>query len=209
MLTICLLTLSLTADPKAVESTRPAAVLPTATCSRPLIKVTEPSNVSAVSPSEIAESLAIVTLLRRWERSSQNRAEWSRSEREEFRQRMKANFNEHSVAAVEQLTGHLEHDWLCETFAWRLADRSPDQICLEGTPRDETERLFYGSLRVWLNADRGVPEQIVVVTRNQVHRVAWQSDVYLKNDHVQLVRFENEVPPAPKAVVKTANARIE
>lgn len=207
MLTICFLALPLMADPAVTHPTAPPRAIPVATCSRPLVKVTQPSTVSAVSPAEIADSLTIATVLRRWERSAQMGTEWSRSQREEFRQRIKSNFNEHSVAAVEHLSGRVNRDWLSETYAWRLVDRSPDQICVEGTPRDETERLFYASVRVWLNNDSGLPEQIVVVSRNQAHRVAWRSETSSNPDNVQLVRFENDVPPAPKAVVRTANAR--
>jgi hypothetical protein len=203
MLILFMLALPWMADPAASDQAvqRPKAI-PVATCSRPPIQITQPPTVSALSPTEIADALTIATLLRRWERSVQDNPEWSRSQREEFRRRMQQQFN-------EQLIGHVKRDTLCKVYDWRIVDHSPEQICLEATPRDETERLFYGSVRVWLDAENAIPERIAIVSRNQVHRIAWQSENTRRHESIQLVHFEDDVPPSPRTLLRTANARVD
>ncbi len=180
-----------------------------ATCSRPVVTVTMPSAVAASRPSQIVDARTISNLLRKWERATRNAPEWSRSQREVFRKQIHEDFNEHSVAAAEQLVGQVNESRLCEMYHWRIVDRTRDCVCLEATPRDDTERLFYAALRVTITTGNWTPEQIVVVGRNQVARVAWLSETVPKKESLQLVRFESDVPPSPSGFLRTANARGE
>ncbi len=208
MLEICLLALSWMADPAAIERSGPNALTPLATCARPAVLVTEANTVCALTPARQADSPAITTWLRRWERATRNAPERSRSEREEFRRQIHEEFNEHALAAVEQVVGQVKADQLNELFEWRIVERTRDRVCLEATPRDEMERLFYRSLRISLEADTAIPEQLVIVNRNQLRRTVWQADQDSANP-IELVHFENDVPPAPKVLLKTANAQVD
>ena len=180
-----------------------------ATCSRPVPKIAQPQNVTALSPTDIKSAQEIADLLLRWEQAQQDVPHWSRSHREEFRRRTQAGLNEHSIAAAEQLMGQVEAKWLSETYIWRIVDRRRKPIVLEAIPKDETERLFYSSLRVSLAPEDCLPEQITVVSRFQTEKVVWQSGETPTNDAVQLVHFENDIPPAPSNLVRTASARLE
>jgi hypothetical protein len=209
MLQICLLALPWLADPALSGPTVSGLGLPFATCARPAAMVIKPNPMSAFSVTSDTDSKAINRWLSRWEKATRYTPDRSRSEQEEFRQRIHAEFNEHTLAAVEKLVGHIHLFGLKKEFDWRIVDQNVDAVCLEATPLDELERLFYGSLRVSLDPETGSPIKLVVIGRNQFPRTVWQSEDSQAIDQIELVHFENDVPPAPNSVVRTADVRVE
>jgi len=197
------------ADPAAIQPARYDVVKPFATCIRPAMIVVEPNTVCAVPSPRSLDTRSIAIWLRNWERATRNSPESSRSQREDFRRRIHEEFNEHTAAAVEQFVGHVKESRLTETYDWRIVEQTGEQVCLEAIPRDETERLFYGSLQVMLAADSGTPERLVVVSRNRSLRMVWQSEPRLEDARIHLVNFEDGVPPAPNALVRTADSRVD
>lgn len=208
MLEFCLLVLPWMADPAIFERSRSDVTTPLATCVRPAALVFEANTVCALSPRPASDPKLINKWLKRWESATRNVPERSRSERDEFRRQIHENFNEHTLAAAEQLFGQVKANRLNETFDWRIIERTGEQVCLEAIPRDEMERLFYGSLQVSLEAESGIPVQLIIVGRNRNRQIVWQSDRGLKNE-IEMVHFENDVPPAPKTLIKTAEARVK
>jgi hypothetical protein len=136
--------------------------------------------------------------MKRWETASHAVRDHSRSQREELRRTVHQEFNEHAAAAVEQMVGRITLTTLTQLFDWRIVEINQQQVSLEAIPRDSTERLFYRSLRVVLSADDACLRKVGVVSRKDVFQVVWQADNPQENHAVQLVRFEDEVPPAPR-----------
>ena len=209
MLEFCLLALPWVIDPALVQRTGREIAAPMATCVRPAMMVVEPNLVCASSKIHLSEMSAVSNCLRRWEHATTQTPERSRSQREDFRRRMQEDFNEHTAAAIEQLMGRVHEKSLTAIHEWQFVERTGDCIFLEAIPKDETERLFYGSLRVSIVAESGILEQLTVVDRNHSHRIAWRSERPVKDERIQLVRFENGIPPAPNAPLRTANLRVD
>lgn len=213
MLESFLLTIAWGLDPGAIEpGERQATTMSAATIVRPAALLAEPRPSCAFSTMTNAKPILVSTRLKRWEQATQNSPEMTRSQKEEFRRRLHVEFNAHTAAAVEQLLGRIDERRLAELYEWRIAETNGDLVCLEAIPKDSTEQLFYGSLRVWLHAANGTAEKIVVVSRNQIQRIVWRAEGE-KDEHdehpVQLVQFEDDVPPAPSETLRTANSRLE
>lgn len=209
MLEFCLLALPWGVDPAIAVRSNPDSVPPIATCVRPAVMVAEPNTVCSLSMSRIADVPIIEAALQHWEIATKNAPEKSRSDREEFRRKILEEFNEHTAVAVELLAGRIRQRQLLEAFNWRLIEKTAERVHLEAVPKDETERLFYGSLRVSIEPDKGVLDQLIVVTRNHSHRIVWQAERPDKRNRIQLVRFENAVPPSPKSLLRTADSRVD
>jgi hypothetical protein len=214
MFELCLLAIAWGLDPVAIQPRERSVVISAATMVRPAALVAEPGPACACSTTNLSDPQMASTWLRRWEQASRKVPEFSRSQREEFRHRLHDEFNEHTSAAVEQLLGRVKEHSLTENFEWQIAAKNGDQICLEAIPHDPLERLFYGSLRVSLDVTNGTVQKIVVIGRNQIQRVVWQADGLQDEnrnheDRIQLVQFEDGVPPAPSQTLRTAGSRFE
>ena len=56
----------------------------------------------------------------------------------------------------------------------------------------------------------GTAEKIVVIGRNQTQRIVWQAENRQDDDRVQLVQFEDPVPPPAECeTLRTANSPLE
>lgn len=150
-----------------------------------------------------------VDWLRKWERAMRDAPDPDRSHREEFRQSVHVEFNQHTAIAAEQFVGRIDADQLIENFEWTVSRQPGESVSLEATPRDETEQLFYGSFRVWMSADDGVLERIVAVGRNRKQRTIWQPETAATFPEIRFASFEDRIPPAPKSLVRTAAARLD
>jgi hypothetical protein len=209
MLKLCVLALAWMVEPKTFESTNSELAPPLATCVRPAVMVIEARTSCAQSPASESDSRQVKKWLIRWENGARELPVRSRSEREEFQQRIHETFNEHTLAAAELLVGHVKAKRLNESFEWRIVEKTRREICLEAIPRDEIERLFYGSLRVSLDTETGVPNQLIIIGRNPMARTVWQPNRRWNPNQIELVHFENDVPPAPLTLVRTADARLD
>ncbi len=209
MFEFCLLVLLWTVDPNIVERSARNVAEPISTCARPPVRVIDPSSDHVSSRHRVTDEREIAVRLRRWERATRDTPAWSRSQQEEFRSSIQRDFNEHTTVAAEQFVGLVNLKWLNETYNWRILERSDHRVILEAIPRDETERLFYGSFRISLSANDGSPDSIVLTGRNQNQQTIWKSDRQPNTEVIHLARFENDVPPAPRLLLRTANARVD
>lgn len=204
---LCLLALSWVADPAAPYPGQPPSVA--ATCVRPAIGIVTADSNCAIKCDTAFGSVPTKPWLTRWERATRDVSDRSRSERDEFRRQRKEVFNEHVLAAVEYLTGRVKAAELDQTYTWRMVDQSPQTVSLEGIPRDELEQLFYASVRVTLSSRTGTLEELTIISRNQPPRIAWQPVSPTTENSIELVRFENGVPPSPSAPIRTADVRTD
>ncbi len=196
-------------DPVPVEKSTRIRSNTISTCARPLAKTVEPDSGHATflrSGDEVAE---ISSWLKKWEASTNGQQAWSRSRLEEFQQSIQREFNKHTAVAAEQLIGQVDSDRLKEAFQWSIAERTDGRLVLEAFPYDETDRLFYRSFRISLNVSDTVPDRIIVVGRNQLQRMVWQSGERSDADRIQLVNYEEHVPPAPIRLLRTADSRVD
>lgn len=209
MLEFILFALPWMADPTLTGSL-PREVNPTiTTCARPAAVVIESKSACASARTNQTERNTTNAWLTRWEIATQDLPDRNRSAREVFRSQIAEAFNEHTGAAAEQLVGRVTADQLNKVFHWRIVESDQEHVCLEAVPRDEFERLFYGSLRISLNSANGNPEELIVIGRNRVPRVVWQPDRVRTDKQIELVHFESDVPPAPVSFIRTADVRIE
>ena len=194
------------ADPGLAEQSSGSGKSTITTCARPMPKLIARVGDHASDLSEAVHEP--VDWLRKWERAMHDAPDPDRSHREEFRQSVHVEFNQHTAIAAEQFVGRVDADRLIENFEWTVSRRPGESVSLEATPRDETERLFYGSFRVWLSANDGVPERIVAVGRSRKQRTIWQPETAATLPEIRFASFEDRIPPAPKSLIRTA-ARID
>ena len=209
MLEICLLALFWMSDPGASAHTGVPATLLQATCVRPVALVSQAGLPCASIISGHTSVCSATDWLERWKNSTNQFPDRSRSEREEFRRSVRDAFNEHAVAAAELLVGRVDVNRLNDTFNWRIIESSHEWTCLEAVPKDDMERLFFRSLRMTLDAKNGVPKQLVIIGRNQPARTVWKDSRIERENSIELVHFENEIPPSPKELIRTADSRVE
>lgn len=209
MLELFLLALPWMADPAYPSGPTSSVSTSLATCSRPIISVIKPEPISASASTGAIDPAIISRCLQSWELTSRDCLDRSRSEQDEFRRRIHESFNEHTLAAAERLIGRVDASDLKDRFAWRVVSQDLDEICLEAVAKDELERLFYSSVRIWLSAMQGDLQKIVVIGRNQSQATVWQCESPAQKTEIQLVHFENHVPPPPNSIVRTANVRLD
>ena len=197
MLSIWMILFFTASDSDAVRSIDSSNAVATTLCARQTIRTAEPSQTSAAGLACPSNPKLVNEWLSKWETASKRSKERTRSEKEDFRRRVQAAFNEHAVAAVEQLIGSVTAKSLNNDFFWRITKSTPYEVCLEAIPKDEMEQLFYGSMRVTLSQPAGTPQQLLITNRNQQSQIVWRSDPAPKRSQVQLIRFENEIPPSP------------
>lgn len=164
-----------------VEATLPA------TCARPVAKLVAPKIEHVAGATRSTDCRQIALWLRRWEQTSRHQPTFSRARRDVLRHRVVTHVNVHAATAIEQLAGRIEVTKLREAFAWTIVDHDAGRVCLEAAPRDETECLFYGSIRVWLDETDGALNQLQVVNRSGETRFVWKNDVVPEPSPIQLV----------------------
>ena len=209
MLKFCLLAIFWMSDPSTTLRTGSSASLVQATCVRPAALVSEASLPCASIAIGHTSACSATQWLERWKNSVNQQPDRSRSEREEFRRCVREAFNEHTVAAAEMLVGRVDFDRLVDTFDWRVIESNHEWTCLEAVPKDDMERLFFRSLRMTLDGKDGVPRQLVIVGRNQLVQTVWKDRRIERENSIELVRFENEIPPSPKQLIRTADSQVE
>jgi hypothetical protein len=196
-------------DPARVNGSNGNGSATITTCVRPHARTVEPDADHSTLFTRADDVDGIMPWLKKWEQLTSGHPTWNRSRKEEFRRSIQREINEHTAFAAEQLVGHVSSDTLIETYQWKVVDRTETRVTLEAIPRDETDRLFYRSFRISLNVGEGVPDQIVVVCRNEQQRIVWQSSQPSDADRIQLVNYRDDAPPAPKRLIKTADSRID
>ena len=209
MLEIGLFSLAWQLDPISVDGSKRNGSVTVSAFIRPQVKTVEPDADHATFLARIADVDEIAFLLKEWEQSTSDQPAWNRSRKEEFLQSIQREFNEHTAVAVEQLVGHVRSDGLNETYQWKIVDRTDKRITLDAFPRDGTDRLFYRCFRISLRVSEAVPDQIVVVGRNQKQGIVWQSGQRSDANRIQLVTYPDDVPPAPMRLITSADTRID
>lgn len=204
---LCLLALSWLAEPAGSPSVPSECPTVIPTCIKPAAASVEASIPCATKPDSASGSFSPKPWLSVWECATREIPDRGRSQRDEFRRQLRETFNEHILAAAEQLTGRVTARQLEQNFTWRVVSCYHDTVTLEGVPRDELEQLFYASIQVRQSTRTGMPEQLLIVNRNQPPRTVWQASPLQAENPIQLVRYENGVPPAPSATIRTANVR--
>ena len=163
--------------------------------------------------SHAAEPRAVIgdvdSILDCWEWASKQHEVPSRSQRENLRLSVSTSLNGHAAVAVEQLAGAVVAGRLREQFEWRLIEQAGKQLCVEAVPRDETERLFFRSIRVWLDPTSWRIEKLQAADRHGVERVNWLAEpdiataAYIETAFVA----DDGIPPAPQVADEVAPLR--
>ncbi|MDB5346777.1 MAG: hypothetical protein JWP89_5154 [Schlesneria sp.] len=110
--------------------------------------ITPPRHCATATDPQVA---TVRTLMSRWEAvATRNTVPW-RAEREILRFHVTSHFNGHAATAMGTFLGQIDARQLRESHDWQIVETANWETCLEAIPKDETERLFYGSIRVWLN----------------------------------------------------------
>ncbi len=209
MLEIGLFSLAWQLEPVSDGGSKKNGSATISTCIRPHVKTVERDADHASLLHRTADVDEIASWLSKWEQSTSSQPAWNRSRKEEFRQSIQREFNEHTAVAAEQLVGRVSSVGLNETYHWKIVDRSDKQVTLEAFPCEETDRLFFRSFHISLSVSDAVPVRILVVGRNQQQRIVWQSGQRSDVDQIQLVNYQDDAPPAPMRLVKTALSHID
>ena len=209
MLEIGLFSLAWQIDPMSVGESQRNGSATVSAFIRPQVKAVERDVDHATFLTRTADVDEIASLLKEWEQSTSDQPSWNRSRKEEFRQSIQREFNEHTAVAAEQLAGQVSSDGLSEAYQWKIIDRTDQRLTLEAIPRDETDRLFFRCFRISFNVSEAVPDRIVVVGRNQKQGIVWQSGQRSNANRIQLVNHHDDVPPAPMRLITTADSRID
>ena len=187
----------------------PVEVNSLATCTRPAAKLVAPKIEHAAGATRSTDCRQIALWLRRWEQTSKRLSALPGARRDVLRHRAETAMNAHAATALEQLAGSLDVTKLRETFDWTITERTAAFVSLEAVPRDETERLFYGSIQVRLDAADGSLDQLQLTDRQGERRVTWRCERTIETSPIQLVsasdairaQFEllasEDVPPTP------------
>ncbi len=122
-------------------------VLPT---SAPKVVVPELHHAAVCEPVAVLGDLD--RILDKWEAASKLHEPPSRSQRQILRLIVSTSLNGHAAMAIEKLAGPIDAGQWKDQFHWTITERQDDRIGLEAIPKDDTERLFYRSIRVWLNS---------------------------------------------------------
>ena len=165
----------------------PAGTMPLVTCARPVAQLVAPKIEHVAGATRSTDCHQIALWLRRWEQTVRRRPALSAARRDVLRHRIETNANAHAAMALERMTGPLDVTRLRESFVWTITDREAGQVQLEATPRDETERLFYGSIRVWLDETDGALNQLQVTDRSGETRFVWRNNVAPESSPIQFV----------------------
>ena len=165
----------------------PAGPMPLVTCARPVTKLVVPKIEHVAGAARSSDCHQIALWLRRWEQTARHRPALSAARRDVLRHRVETNANAHAARALELMTGPLDITRLRESFAWTITDHNAGHVCLEATPRDETERLFYASIRVWLDETDGALNQLQVTDRFGETRFVWRNNVAPESSPIQFV----------------------
>ena len=170
----------------------PAGTVPLATCVRPVAKLVAPKIEHAAGATRSTDCHQIALWLRQWEQTARRRPALSAARRDALRHRVETRANAHAATALELMTGPLDIAKLRESFVWTITDRDVGRVQLEATPRDETERLFYGSIRVWLDEADGALNQLQVTDRVGETRFAWKNEFTPEPSRIRLVSATEE-----------------
>ena len=183
---------------------QPARLSTTATCVRPMGHTVTPPGPCAVSG--VSNSVADCSpFLTRWELASRKQVNRNRSEVEQLHQRLRQEFNGHATAAAESMLGVVDANDLQSQFDWQLTDGTVTTVSLTATPRDEVERLFYETIEITLDRKTGQPLRLAIQLKNQSRQTAWLPPSHHSDNQIRVVRFENEIPPSPAALIRTAD----
>ena len=208
MLEFCFFPLTWNMDPLATGFSDRNRAESIATCVSPRVRVVEPQVVSAAVPCRSTNSMELTLLMQRWEQSSGYEPTRIRSQQDELRRTIHRDFNEHAAAAAVQLVGPITAEQLMEMFDWTIVARTSENVTVEGIPRDDSDRLFYRSIRVSLSAD-GAPDQIAILGRNQKSQTVWKADALIRGDEIRQVHFEDDAPSVRKTVVRASDTRFD
>ncbi len=178
--------------PLVILGSGPVAAVSFATCVRPAAKSVVPMIEHVVGAAQSADFDRITEWLRRWERVSQDHPALSLTRRDLLRHRVSLAVNAHAATAVEHLAGQVQATKLRETFAWTVITRDAHQVCLEATPQDETEQLFYGTIQVWLDVTSGALDELRVTDRLGQTRITCQHERTTQPFPIRLVSASEE-----------------
>lgn len=179
-----------------------------ATCIRPVAKLAAPKVEHVAGASRSTDCHQIALWLRRWEQAARRRPALSAARRDALRHKVETDVNAHAATALELMTGPLDVTRLRESFAWTITDRDAGRVQLEAIPHDDTERLFYASIRVWLDENDGVLNQLQVTDRSGETRFVWRNSVTPEPSPIQFASAIEEAAsliigdelPSPSAI---------
>ena len=178
--------------PLVILGAESVAAVSCATCVRPTAKCVVTKIEHAVGAAQSADIDQITDWLRRWEWVSQDHPALSLTRSDLLQHRVSLAMNAHAATAVEQLAGQVQATKLRETFTWTIITRDARQVCLEATPQDETEQLFYGSVQVWLDVTSGALDELRVTDRLGQTRITCQHERTTQPFPIRLVSASDE-----------------
>lgn len=148
--------------------------------------------------ASFADADPVDTLLERWSTAAARKPASWRAERENLRFHVTSRLNGHAATAMEALIGQIETQRLRESYDWRIVETVNWETCLEATPKDETDRLFYQSIRVWLQSSTGQLVKLQAFDRHGEPTAHWLAPetnelAYVLPGHM----IDDGVPPPP------------
>jgi hypothetical protein len=157
--------------------------------------VAPPRHHATAADSQAATALALMS---RWEKvATRNTVPW-RAEREILRFHVTNRSNGHAATAMERFLGQIDVRQLRESHDWQIVETANWETCLHATPKDETDRLFYGSIRVWLNTASAQLVRLQAFDRHGEPTAHWSAPE--ANDLAAVlpgVLGDDGIPPAP------------
>lgn len=169
---------------------------PSRTMGWPPANVTAPARHQANATDPQAE--AVVALMSRWEMAATRHTVPWRAEREILRFRVTSRLNGHAATAMEALLGQIDARQLRESHDWRIVESANWETCLEAVPKDETDRLFYQSIRVWLQSSTGQLVKLQLFDRHGEPTAHWLAPETMDLAYVLPgVMSDDGVPPPP------------
>lgn len=166
------------------------------TIGSPLATVaTAPQHHAAATDPQAA---AVLALMNRWEAvATRNSVPW-RAEREILRFHVSNRFNGHAATAMERFLGQIDARQLRESHDWQIVETANWETCLQAVARDETDRLFYGSIRVWLNTASAQLARMQAFDRHGEPTAQWSaSETHDLAAVLPGVLGDDGIPPTP------------
>jgi hypothetical protein len=164
---------------------------------RPAAGLVAPAHhsVQLLQSSVVATDLD--SILRGWEAAATEQPALSVSQSENLNWNVTKNLNGHAAIAAAKFQGTFEARQLKNQFELKLLEQPDDRVCVEAIPRDTTEQLFYGSIRVWLNARTLKLDELQVTDRQGAVRVNWPAPANSSIAPVSYVELVEGIPPSP------------
>ena len=192
--TLLMMAGAIAADPSGSFTRTAVSKLPT-----PIVPSSHAIPRSAI-PDNVDSAMA------RWAEASIQQGLPARSGQDALQLAFEKQINRHAADAATGMLGPINIARLKEQYTWKLTTGAGKPLCLEAIPQDDVDRLFFRSIRVWLDS-RSQVTQIEVASRDGEQQAHWIAGPAMTD------REALSIPPLHDAIAampaRTAKARVE